>query len=128
EVKVCELLREHAHPNIATYIGFIMQGDSIRGLCFATLFDKDLCLQGIESGIRHMHSLGLVHNDINPSNIMIDSADRPVIIDFGSCKQEGEKLGVKAGTWGWSIEGAEYALRENDFFGLSGLKTYLHSY
>lgn len=62
----------------------------------ATPFDKDLCLQGIESGIRHMHSLGLVHNDINPSNIMIDSADRPVIIDFDSCKQEGEKLGVKS--------------------------------
>lgn len=29
-------------------------------------------LEGIENGIRHLHSLGPVHNDINPSNIMLD--------------------------------------------------------
>ncbi|KAI5867860.1 serine/threonine kinase [Durotheca rogersii] len=140
EAKICELLKGHAHPNIATYIGCIVEGDRIKGLCFAryamtlaqrlrmeTPFDKERCLQGIESGIRHMHSLGLVHNDINPSNIMIDDADRPVIIDFDSCQHEGDKLGVKTGTWGWSIEGAEYAQRENDFLGLSKLKGYLES-
>jgi serine/threonine protein kinase len=31
-------------------------------------------------GIKHLHSLGLVHNDINPSNIMLDEHGIPVII------------------------------------------------
>lgn len=140
EAKICELLKGHTHPNVATYLGCIVRDGRIRGLCFTrysmtlaqrmrmgTPFDKELCLQGIERGILHMHSLGLVHNDINPSNIMIDDADRPVIIDFDSSQHEGDKLGIKAGTWDWSIEDAEYAQRENDFFGLSKLKSYLYS-
>jgi len=47
--------------------------------------DYSSILAGIESGIRHLHSLGLVHNDINPRNIMMDH-DKAVIIDFGSCR------------------------------------------
>ena len=47
-------------------------------------------LERVESGIRHLHSLGLIHNDINPSNIMLDG-EIP-IIDFGSCQREGESL------------------------------------
>lgn len=50
-------------------------------------------LRGIERGIRHMHSLNLVHNDINLSNIMITQDHVPVIIDFDSCLQEGRLLG-----------------------------------
>jgi hypothetical protein len=33
------------------------------------LKDREGFLSGGESGIRHLHSLDLVHNDINPSNI-----------------------------------------------------------
>lgn len=29
-------------------------------------------LAGVERGIRHLHGLGWVHNDVNPSNIMVD--------------------------------------------------------
>ncbi|KAG6245556.1 hypothetical protein E4U23_005282 [Claviceps purpurea] len=50
----------------------------------STSFDKDLCLEGIERDVRHLHSLGIVHNDISPANIMFDELDRPVIIDFDS--------------------------------------------
>jgi serine/threonine protein kinase len=39
-------------------------------------------LHGIEAGIRHLHHLGRIHNDINPANIMISEDDPPVIIDF----------------------------------------------
>jgi serine/threonine protein kinase len=38
-----------------------------------------------------MHDLGLVHSDLNPSNIM--DGNNPIIIDFDSCKPEGQKLG-----------------------------------
>ncbi|KAG5982816.1 hypothetical protein E4U55_001310 [Claviceps digitariae] len=139
EIEVCELLRKHPHPNVAHYLGCVVSVDRITGLCFPeykmTLFerislnmpfDKDLCLRGIADGIRHLHSLGIVHNDINPANIMVDEKDRPVIIDFDCCQQAGEKL-RSAGTWGWSIEEAEYALFENDFFGLSKIQEYIHA-
>lgn len=108
EVEVCEVLRRNPHPNIAQYLGCITKNSRITGLCFvkysmnlsqrlrkATPFDRVLCLQGIESGIKHMHTLGLIHNDINPSTVMRDGRDNPVIIDFDSCQREGAQLGLK---------------------------------
>ncbi|EGC47225.1 serine/threonine protein kinase [Histoplasma capsulatum var. duboisii H88] len=138
EVEVCEVLRRNPHPNIAQYLGCVTKGGRIMGLCFvkysmtlsqrlrkATPFDRVLCLQGIESGIKHMHTLGLIHNDLNPSNVMMDERDNPVIIDFDSCQREGAQLGLKAGTAGWAMEGTVYATRQNDFFGLSKIQKLL---
>ncbi|KAL3962996.1 hypothetical protein ACCO45_004519 [Purpureocillium lilacinum] len=51
-------------------------------------------LSGIEAGIKHLHSLGSVHNDINPSNIMISDDDAAVIIDFDSCVKIGGRAGA----------------------------------
>lgn len=138
EVEACEVLRNHPHTNIARYLGCVTKNGRIMGICFvkypmnlsqrlkeATAFNKVLCLQGIESGIRHMHTLGLIHNDLNPSNIMIDKRDNPVIIDFDSCQREGAKLGLKAGTVGWAMKDPAYATRQNDFFGLSKIRNLL---
>lgn len=138
EVLVCELLKANPHPNIAAYTGCVVACGRIRGLCFMRYemtiaerlrktddFDKDLCLREIETGVRHLHSLGLVHNDINPTNIMVDGNDRAIIIDFDTCYRNGQKLGHKAGTWGWFMEGTEYAKFANDFYGLSKLRDYM---
>lgn len=35
------------------------------------------------NGLADIHRLGIVHRDITPTNIMIDSNDNPIIIDFG---------------------------------------------
>ncbi|KAK3377679.1 kinase-like domain-containing protein [Podospora didyma] len=134
EVGACEILRVHPHPNIAQYLGCIVKDGRIRGLGFAkysitlsqmlkdgTPFNRSRCLRGIEAGVSHMHSLGLIHNDLNPSNIMMDGDD-PVIIDFDSCKQEGDELGSKAGTYGWTLNGADYARPENDLYSLSKIR------
>lgn len=43
----------------------------------------------IEQGIRHLHSLGRIHNGLNPSNIMITEDDVPVIIDFDTASLPG---------------------------------------
>lgn len=48
-----------------------------------------------------------------------------MIIDFDSCMKEGEKLGLKRGTVGWEMEGAVYAMPENDHFGLSKIREFL---
>jgi serine/threonine protein kinase len=134
EVEACEILRKHPHPNIAQYLGCIVKDGRIKGLAFAR-YSKTLaqilndgialqrtqCLRGIEAGVRHMHDLGLIHNDLNPSNIMVDG-DKPVIIDFDSCKREGEKMGSKSGTCGWTVDDEDYAWRDNDFYSLSKLQ------
>jgi serine/threonine protein kinase len=52
-------------------------------------------------GIQHLHSLGLIYCDINPTNILMNGGT-PIIGDFDSCRREGEKLGFKAGTRGWT--------------------------
>jgi serine/threonine protein kinase len=138
EAEVYEILKASPHPNIARYLGCIVKNGRITGLCFikygANLservtegcrpFDIDLCLQGIQNGIRHLHSLGLIHCDINPTNILTDG-DTPVIGDFDSCRREGEKLGLKAGTRGWTREDFKFARRENDQYGLSMIRDFL---
>ncbi len=138
EAQTCEILRKSPHPNIARYLGCIVNDDKITGLCFvkygmtlservhkdARPFDGDLCLKRIEEGVQHLHNLSLIHNDINPTNIVMDE-DIPIIIDFDSCRREGDKLGFKAGTRGWTDEGFKFARRENDQYGLLKLQDLL---
>ncbi|KAG6054942.1 hypothetical protein E4U32_006582 [Claviceps aff. humidiphila group G2b] len=143
EIEAYELLRRHPHPSIVEYRGCVVEDGRITGICLtkykmtlgermevSTPFDKDRCLEGIERGIRHLHSLGIVHNDLKPSNIMLDELDRPVIIDFDSWGREGQKFapGMKTGDLLWSINGSpyEYALCENDMFCLSRLKEFIY--
>ncbi len=134
EVEVCETLRKHPHPNIAQYLGCVVEDNRVKGLGFVkydiTLsqmlkngipFKRSHCLNGIKAGMEHLHRLGLIHNDLNPSNIMM-SGDVPVIIDFDSCKREGNKLGSKAGTDGWALDGTNYARRENDLYGFTKIR------
>ena len=79
----------------------------------------------MKRGVRHLHELNLVHNDLNPSNLMIDHDNVPRIIDFDSCQKTGQPLGYTRGTRGWSDEDAEFARWENDFSGLDMIRDYL---
>lgn len=134
EIKICEVLRRHPHPNIAQYLGCLVEDGRIYGICFVEyqqnlaqrLRDKavlnvERCIRGIENGINHLHSLGLIHCDLNPQNIMMNGDD-PVIIDFDSCTFEGEPLGLKAGTKGWADSHLELATRKGDLFSFSKIK------
>lgn len=49
-------------------------------------------LNGILVGIKHLYSLSLVHNDINPGNVMFDEDGTPILIDFDSYRQARELL------------------------------------
>ncbi|KAG6094461.1 hypothetical protein E4U30_003335 [Claviceps sp. LM220 group G6] len=126
EIEAFELLRQHPHPNIVEYRGCVVSDGRISGICLAKLemslykrmqdstpFDKGLFFEGIERGIRHLHSLGIVHNDINPKTIMLDKLDRPVIICLDIWR---------------SINGSkyDYALFENDIFGLSKILEFIY--
>lgn len=121
EITVCELLRKHPHPNIAAYYGCQETRGRVSGLCFqryrTTLLEEYMpqslnkgnfpstrhgvvnvnraraYLEDILKGIRHLHSLSLVHNDVNPVNIMLDGDGTAVLVDFDSCRGIGSHWG-----------------------------------
>lgn len=139
--RIGEILMGHPHPNVATYHGCILRGGCIRSLCFTRYhqnlveriyhdtrtFSRQDCLQEIKRGIQHLHSLGIVHNDINPSNVMLTMDDTAVIIDFNSCCKEGEE-GHMGSTFQWT-DGSynnNCAEFENDMCGLRKINEWLH--
>ena len=155
EITVCELLRQHPHPNIAAYYGCQETRGRVSGLCFkryrTTLLEEYMpqslnkgdfpstrhgvvdvnraraYLEDILNGIQHLHSLGLVHNDINPANIMLDDNGTAVLIDFDSCRRVGELLGEShtKRTHHWHDPGVDTALEKNDMDAWEELKTWL---
>lgn len=149
EVETCELLKRHPHPNIVPYFGCQVSDNRITGVCFTkyqyTLMqrvnplklmkrklrsahhekeDYSRILGGIESGIKHLHSLGLIHNDINPSNIMLDG-EEAIIIDFDSCRRQGESLENVGRTYEWYDEKVQVSLPQNDLDALEEIRIWL---
>ncbi len=150
EVQICETLKQHPHPNIARYLGCQVREGRIIGICFAqyqknlmekvnpksymkrsfhcsdwTLEDIDACLDGIEKGVRHLHSLGLVHNDINPANIMFEKDGTPVIIDFGSCRAIGQNLEGVGRTYEWYDDSVQQSVPTNDWDAIHEIREWL---
>ncbi|KOS41436.1 hypothetical protein ACN38_g7685 [Penicillium nordicum] len=152
EVKTCELLKKNPHPNIAQYHGCAVVDDgSIRGIYF-TKYDETLMarvnsarrnkidfayerhqadrgevdrwVEGIARGLKHLHGLGIIHNDINPCNIMFQG-DTPVIIDFDSARPHGHDLSLVKRTHGWHDERAKAALPMNDLAALLEIQLWL---
>ena len=154
EIEALEILRKHPHPNIGVYHGYLEARGRVTGLCLerykATLYERvdpghlkknafrksgrelvdeeiKASLDGILAGIKHLHSLGLVHNDITPSNIMYDEDGAVVLVDFDSCRRIGEDLReTNAGrTFEWHDESVETSLVENDLDAFAEIKTWL---
>lgn len=135
--------RQHPHPNIARYHGCVVENGRFRGICLqrysATLkqrverkherkpalseTEKRRLVQGVRDGVAHLHFLGLVHNALTPSNVMVEDDDA-VIIDFDSCRRHGEPMGVKGLTPGWGAF-TEYAILESDVRNLDQMERYL---
>jgi serine/threonine protein kinase len=138
EAEICQILISHPHRNVAEYQGCVVNGGRVKGLCFTKYpmthskklrggesFDHDQCVREIADGIRHLHLLGIIHNDINPFNIMLDDQNTVRIIDLDSAKWEKQELCCKKGTEGWTQEGMTYAERENDYYGLRKISEHL---
>ncbi|KAJ5721507.1 uncharacterized protein N7483_009441 [Penicillium malachiteum] len=149
EGEICEILKNYPHPNIATYLGCQVSGGRITGLCFAkyrymlmqevnpenlmkrqsrrsrqSVKDYSDVIAGIKSSLRHLHSLGLVHNEINPRNIMLDY-EKAVIIDFDSCRRIGEDLEDVGRTYEWFDEAQKQSNIENDLSALEEIRIWL---
>lgn len=113
EAEILQFLEQNPHPNIIRSYGCTVERGQITGIALDKYsvmlqyrrehvphpLDIGACMRGIRAGIKHLHSLGLAHNDLNPANIAMDGYDNSIILDFGSCKRFGENL-LSGGTYG----------------------------
>lgn len=90
------------------------------------------CLTSIVSGIKHMHSLGLVHCDIKPDNIFVDRVDSRhtyyVVGDFDSTAQKGSVYELKGGTSGWGKDkefDRDWVEEDDDWYAFEITKAWL---
>ncbi|KAF9024749.1 hypothetical protein BDZ89DRAFT_1068857 [Hymenopellis radicata] len=129
EARICQRLADSPHPNICEYRGFVEQDGLMTGLCFKRYgkdlhtavtdgdeIDVDGVIQGIKRGLDHLHSLKLVHCDINPFNVVLGPDSQAVIIDFDSCYEEGTEIVGKGGR----------KIR-NDLYGMQKIEEWLKS-
>jgi serine/threonine protein kinase len=55
-----------------------------------------IIVTGIVLGMRYMHSRGFIHQDLNPSNILVTSEGRALIGDFGSSRFESDDIAPRS--------------------------------
>lgn len=107
EQEFFQLFREEAgallalpqHPNLARFVTFdlgarpkpILVMELIRGLSLDRLIrSRSLTIErafqyldGILAGLEMMHSAGVGHLDLKPSNVIMRDGETPVLVDFG---------------------------------------------
>lgn len=94
------------HKNICKYYGCIVKNNIVESI---VIKKYDHCLMNIEKitynqreniikelkeGVSFLHSINIIHGDINPYNIMLDDFMNPIIIDFDSCGKNNLKMGT----------------------------------
>lgn len=141
EAQICEALVKNPHPNVARYHGCIVKDGFIKGLVF-TRYSLNLNERAAESipikidplvklikkGVKHLHSMGLAHNHIHPTNIMLRDDDQPVIIDFSSVLAHGQALeGWGAGAPPWIPPEATKSDEYNDHYALQQIYHWLRT-
>ena len=101
EAEIIKSLKHNQHPNLVRYYGCTVQRSRITGIVLERHdmvrnyrfrddvrdLDVDACMNGIRAGVRHLHSLGLAHNDLNSTNISFGKNGNPIIFNFRSCKE-----------------------------------------
>lgn len=139
EIKAYQLIAANPHSNLAEFRGCLTRDNRVVGILlkrYATTLkarvagqsqntlDRETIVENIGSGLSHLHSLGMAHNDINPSNIMFDENDRLVIIDLGASRQIGNMLS-QTGTPGWNEGFDRTSSIRNDEIGFGKIQEWL---
>lgn len=116
-VRVVEVIRLGSTP--ALVMEYI-DGPSLKGWLEGHIPTPVLALDlmhGIASGVAHIHNAGLVHRDVKPANVMLQSGPEgrltPRVTDFGLAKMDGAFF---AGSTlvGTSMGTPEYAAPEQE--------------
>ncbi len=109
-----DALFELEHPNIVRVTDTFEENGTayyvmeyISGTTLAAIVDKEGSLseeralgyiRQVADALKYVHSHKRSHFDVKPQNIMVDSNDRAVLIDFGVSKQYDEVNGVNTST------------------------------
>lgn len=99
------------HANLARFVTFdvgarplpilvmeLVEGSTLEWVLSSRTFDMDRCLQVLDdvlAGLEAMHSVGIGHLDIKPSNVVLRRGEQGVLVDFGLA---GRKIRVGCGT------------------------------
>ena len=136
EIGVLERLRRRPHPNVVVYHGCVVRDGEVTHVCLERCrcnlvdwvdeLDGDVdiegLMKGVGAGVRHLHALGLVHNDISPYNVCVTDSGRPVLVDFDSCAALGHKV-IKGVVRSDVLDGL--SCKENDLRALDALEDWL---
>lgn len=137
EIQILETLG-NSHPSICEYVGCYVKGGFVKGV-YLKRYSKTLrecidegikldrlkVLSQLSSALSYIHSMGLVHDDVNPSNVMIDDECNALLVDFDSCKRSGlSRNGIKSGTMDWDLESEECSIK-NDIYCLGLITKYI---
>ncbi|KAJ5246656.1 hypothetical protein N7468_001639 [Penicillium chermesinum] len=146
EACTMEFLSTHPHPHFVQYHGCCFRRGYLTGIVLSRhpcdlknylnrgvgIIDKKVFMNALESAVYHLHSLGWAHNDLNPTNLLVDDSKAncgmPVLIDFGSARKMGSLLGTSRGTSGWiegRIEDYTTSKKEHDIFALEKIRLWL---
>jgi serine/threonine protein kinase len=113
-----QAIAQMRHPNILNVYDFgeyegtpymiveYVAGGSLADRIRSASVDQAIALKylrGIASALDHAHSLGIVHRDVKPANVLLGRDDQPILADFGLAKLlQGSSLksmtGVTTGT------------------------------
>ena len=138
EAAMFNVFRKNPHRHISGSRGCFVTEGRVTAFCLPRLAEtlggrmkrvkvsKEECMPQIRSAVRHVHDLGLAHNDINPENIMFDANDTPKLIDFDACGPIGQKL-IKLGTPKWNSTHRKTSCKENDLAALDLLEQYIEN-
>lgn len=108
------------HPRIATLYSFFRHGNDflmvmefVRGLTLGDVIAErgaipceqavPMFCQALE-GIEHAHSLGIIHRDVKPANMMLTGTGAVKVMDFGIARVLGAARMTKAGHLVGTIE------------------------
>jgi serine/threonine protein kinase len=81
-------------------------------------------MERIKSATDHIHDLRFAHNDLKPSNILVDDEHEVFVADLGSCRPFGAAL-ITTGTIGWIDEYFTTSQRHHDQAALEKTKGWL---
>ncbi|KAI1392018.1 uncharacterized protein F4822DRAFT_113315 [Hypoxylon trugodes] len=144
QIRVNQLIQKNPHPNLVEFKGCLEKDGRVVRLLFKRCptdlyrlaerkpaeedhlddIEVNSFMEGIRSGVHHLHSMGLAHNSLDPVHILIDEEYRPVITDMTSCQPFGEERRYH-GLSGWHGGYKEESCAANDEIGLKKIEEWL---